>query len=51
MSATLKDLEKIINSGLTTSIIKSEIKFDQLYIETEPKNIISTILFFGSISI
>ena len=45
MSATLKDLEKIINSGLTTSIIKSEIKFDQLYIEIEPKNIISTILF------
>jgi hypothetical protein len=51
MSATLKDLEKIINSGLTTSIIKSEIKFDQLYIEIEPKNNIVDIIFFGSVSI
>ncbi len=45
MSITLNDLEKTVNSGLTTNIIKSEIKFDQLYIEIDIKDIISTILF------
>jgi NADH-quinone oxidoreductase subunit C len=45
MSITLNDLEKTINSGLTTHIIKSEINFDQLYIEIDIKDIISTILF------
>ena len=45
MSITLNDLEKTVNSGLTTNIIKSEINFDQLYIEIDIKDIISTILF------
>jgi NADH-quinone oxidoreductase subunit C len=45
MKANLKDLEKIINSDLTTSIKKSEIKFNQLFIEVNVHDIISTILF------
>ena len=45
MSITVNDLEKTVNSGLTTSIKKSEIKFSQLYIEVEAENLISTILF------
>tara|TARA_B110000438_G_C15500375_1_gene515419 strand:- start:58 stop:666 length:609 start_codon:yes stop_codon:yes gene_type:complete len=45
MSNNLIDLEKKINSTLTTNIKKSEINFQQLYIEIELKNIISTILF------
>ena len=45
MSLTLSDLEKIINSGLTTNVKRSETKFDQLYIDIETKDIISTILF------
>jgi len=45
MNTNLKDLEKIINSGLTTSIKKSEIKFNQLFIDIDFQDIISTILF------
>ena len=45
MSNNLIDLEKTINSILTTNIKKSEIKYDQLYIEIELKDIVSTILF------
>ena len=45
MSNNLIYLEKKINSTLTTNIKKSEINFEQLYIEIELKNIISTILF------
>jgi len=45
MPTSLSDLEKKINSGLTTSIKKSEIKFKQLYIDVDVKDIISTILF------
>ena len=45
MQITISDLEKIVNSGLTTNIIKSEINFGQLYIDIEVKDIISTILF------
>jgi len=45
MIMTIKDFEKVINSSLTTNIIKSEINFDQLYIDIDSKNIISTILF------
>ena len=45
MPTSLSDLEKKINSGLTTSIKKSEIKFKQLYIDVDIKDIISTILF------
>jgi len=34
-----------VNSGLTTTIKKSEINFDQLFIDIDIENIISTILF------
>ena len=45
MSTTVTDLEKTVNSGLTTTIKKSEINFDQLFIDVDIENIISTILF------
>ena len=45
MIITIKDIEKIINSGLATSIKKSEVKFEQLFIEVSIDNLISTILF------
>ena len=45
MSATVNDLERTVNSGLTTTIKKSEINFDQLFIDIDIENIISTILY------
>ena len=45
MSIALNDLEKAINSGLTTAVKKSEISFGQLYIDINIEDIISTILF------
>jgi len=45
MREKIKDLEKIINSGLATSVKKSEIKFNQLFIDIDFQDIISTILF------
>ena len=45
MSISIIDLEKIVNSGLTTSIKRSEINFDQLYLDIKIENLISTILF------
>ena len=45
MSSTLNDLEKAINSGLTTAVKESKICFDQVYIEINIEDIISTILF------
>ena len=45
MSITVTDLERTVNSGLTTTIKKSEINFDQLFIDIDIENIISTILF------
>ena len=45
MSITAKDLEKTVNSGLTTTVKNSEIKFEQLLIEVDFHNLISTILF------
>ena len=45
MSITLNDLEKVVNSGLTTTVKKSQINFDQLFIDVEVEDIISTILF------
>jgi len=45
MSITVKDLERTVNSGLTTSVIKSEINFNQLFIEIDIENLISVILF------
>jgi NADH-quinone oxidoreductase subunit C len=45
MSISIIDLEKIVNSGLTTSIKRSEINFDQLFLDIKIENLISTILF------
>ena len=45
MSATVNDLEKTVNSGLTTTIKRSEINFNQLVIYIDVEDIISTILF------
>jgi len=45
MSIALNVLEKVINSGLATAVKKSEISFDQLYIDINIEDIISTILF------
>ena len=45
MSITVIDLEKTINSSLATAVKKSEIRFDQLFIDIDVENIISTILF------
>ena len=45
MSITISDVEKVVNSGLTTNVIKSEINFGQLYLDIDVKDIISTILF------
>ncbi len=45
MNITIKDLEKTVNSSLTTSIIKSEINYGQLFIDTDYENLNSTILF------
>tara|TARA_Y100000590_G_scaffold450556_1_gene590425 strand:+ start:229 stop:837 length:609 start_codon:yes stop_codon:yes gene_type:complete len=45
MSTTVHDLEKTVNSGLTTNVKRSEINFDQLFIYVDIEDIISTILF------
>ena len=45
MNISIKELESVVNSGLTTNVIKSEINFNQLYIDIDIKDIISTILF------
>ena len=45
MSTTVNDLERTVNSGLTTTVKKSQINFDQLFIDVEVEDIISTILF------
>ena len=45
MSITVNDLEKTVNSGLATAIRKSEIKFDQLFIDVNNEDLSSTILF------
>tara|TARA_Y100000590_G_scaffold324847_1_gene368465 strand:- start:716 stop:1327 length:612 start_codon:yes stop_codon:yes gene_type:complete len=45
MSMTVIDLEKTVNSGLTTAVKKSIINFGQLFIDVEVENLISTILF------
>ena len=45
MPITVKDLERTVNSGLTTSVIKSEINFNQLFIDLDVENLISVILF------
>ena len=45
MSATVNDLERTVNSSLTTTIISSEINFGQLFINIDSNNLISSILF------
>ena len=45
MSTTVHDLEKTVNSGLTTNVKRSEINFNQLFIDVNVEDIISTILF------
>jgi len=45
MTITIENLEKIINSALTTNVNKSEVKFNQLYVDIKIENLISTILF------
>ena len=45
MSITVNDLERTVNSSLTTSIISSEINFGQLFINIDSENLISSILF------
>ena len=37
MSTALTDLERTVNSGLTTTIKKSEINFNQLFIYIDKK--------------
>jgi len=44
----LNDLEKKINSGLTTKIKKSEIKHNQLYLNIDGKDLIDVSLFIKS---
>ena len=45
MSITVNDLERTVNSSITTTIISSEINFGQLFINIESYNLISSILF------
>jgi len=45
MLTTVSDLEKTVNSGLATTVKKSEINFNQLFIDVNVEDIISTILF------
>ena len=45
MLTTVHDLEKTVNSGLTTNVKRSEINFNQLFIDVDVEDIISTILF------
>ena len=45
MSITGNDLERTVNSSLTTSIKRSEINFGQLYIDIDVEHLISSILF------
>ena len=45
MTTTVNDIEKTVNSGLTTAVKSSEINFNQLVIYIDVEDIISTILF------
>ena len=45
MLITVNDLERTVNSGLTTTVKKSEINFGQLYIDIDIENLTSVILF------
>ena len=45
MTTNINDFEKIINSGLTTAVKESKVNYDQLFIEVNIENLISTILY------
>ena len=45
MSTAVNDLERTVNSGLTTSVKESQINLGQLFIEVNVEDIISTVLF------
>ena len=45
MTITVYDLEKTVNSGLTTKIKSSVINYNQLYIQLSIQNLYSTILY------
>jgi NADH-quinone oxidoreductase subunit C len=45
MSTAIIDLEKALNSALTTKIEKSEINFNQLFLTINIQNLVPTILF------
>jgi len=45
MPTNVNDLEKTVNSGLTTTVKKSEINFEQLFIYVDVEDVVSTILF------
>ena len=45
MSTTVNELERTVNSGLTTTVKKSQISFGQLFIEVDVEDIISAVLF------
>ena len=45
MSITVIDLKQVVNSGLISSIKNTEINFNQLFIEIDIENLMSTILF------
>ena len=45
MSTTVNDLERTVNSSLTTTVKKSQINFNQLFIYIDVEDVISTILF------
>ena len=45
MPITVNDLERTVNSGLTTSVKKSEINFKQLFVDVNVENLTSAILF------
>ena len=45
MTLGLKDLEKIVNSQLSTAVKKSEIKFNQVFIDIKIEDLKSIILF------
>ena len=49
MTITVNDIEKSVNSALTTTIKKSEVKFNQLFIDVDVENLISVILFLFQI--
>ena len=48
---SLEDLEKKINSELTTKINNTEIKHNQIYIETDKEDIIDVAVFLKTMKI